>query len=891
MTDYEQRYGKVDMTASWPATRVHDRPLPVDRGALAVVPAASSALHGSLSKGATTPATSPLRTYAEWYLNHSSATSPIRTVPTVEHFKQESRVAGRKQEAYLWSLMQDIYADAEQADQYHPDAIGIELVQPHRRWFISQYAHLQVFLQRQPVLRRANIICRWLEATYREDSRLEPRLRGEEEIVFRQLILTYIRGGELHRAIQAAVTYESCVHSCLLSAAQLQTVQEPWFSQTALVPLFGEYAHGELDQAWCGNEYRLENLSQLYEESLRYRSTEAAVGVKGSAVRPTSNASNDFDAVIGAALCGNLDVLEAAFKVNGNWKDVAWCYLRCALVVAFTKQLMVAMGAGGDEAGRAAVGVVDGRYAAFIEGMTGSGDDWAATFSQKLVQGLATRLQSGFLAHAPLEEQLQMRLVLQTLTCMDGRGSSGLPFAGPSAAVTLRPPPPPAAAVAAAGVPTEWFDVVAEEGNSEAARLITHVVLAQDVAYGETLSPHSVQVRAGAALATSLARYAVFLALLPRYPFDEGLRAVTAMTLRLRDPRHRAGVYAAFIKAAREYELERRDLARSQLEEQEALLVRQFVTTDTDSQVHVEVQRLLYQQVAPTEMLTHNRVAEKIMWEAMHANSISDYVRVLRGGLTACCSFWLAQPEPEVEAIADVSSILTRRVMPELQKMIEKCDEDGAVAVTSQSCSPMTELERSEATFWHLLSEARGTAKRHTTTAAELRGARANAAFAGAAAGPPNRTLVYQLTQDQTTLLNRLVEQTQQAVRHGGAVVHRDRQCLTAIIWLVKQLTEEVALSMLSNRPVSEAEEEAESPAPRDELHRMQQVYGLLEELHQAGYLEPELLSQKCASDLYMQIRTMRVSYGQQVHKRQVMAVLRARAVRQIEDAKALTKS
>ncbi|KPA81115.1 hypothetical protein ABB37_04466 [Leptomonas pyrrhocoris] len=898
MTDYERHHGKVNLAGSRSATQVHDvhgRPLPTDRNALVVAPPASSALTGSLiTMGVVAPTTSPLRTYAEWYLAHCSDASPIRTVPTVECFKQESRAAGRKQEAYLWSLLQDIYTDAEQADQYHPDAIGIESMQPHRRWFISQYAHLQAFLQRQPVLRRANIICRWLEATYRDDTRQEPSLHGEEEIVLRQLILTHLRGGELHRAIQAAVTYESCVHSCVLSAAQLQTVQEPWFAQTALVPLFGEYAHGELAQAWCGNEYRLENLSQLYEESLRYRKTAAAaVGAGGSAERQPPNASNDFDAVIGAALCGNLNVLEAAFKVNGNWKDMAWCYLRCALVVAFTKQLVVAAGAGGDEAGRSAIGAVDGSYAAFIEEMTGGGDDWAATFSQKLVQGLAARLQSGFLAHVPLEEQLQMRVILQTLTCMDGKGPSGLFVSGPSAVMMMRPPPPPAAAAAVGGVPAEWFDIVPEDGNSEAARLITHVVLVQDVAYGETLSPHSVQVRAGAALATSLARYAVFLALLPRYPFNEGLRAVTAMTLRLRDPRHRAGVYAAFIKAARDYELERQDLTRSQLEEQEGRLVRQFVTADADSQVHIEVQQLLYQQVAPAEMLTHNKLAEKIMWEAMHADSIADYVRVLRGGLTACCSFWLTRPAAEVEAIADVSNILTRRVLVELQKLSEKYGEDeaAAAAATAPSCSPMTELERSESTFWYVWSEARGIAKRHATTAAELAGARANAAFAGAATGHSNRTLVYQLTQDETTLLNRLVEQTQRALRHGGAVVHRDRQCLTAIIWLVQQLAEEVTLSMLSNRSVNTAEAEEESPAPHDELRRMQQVYELLEELHLAGYFEPELLSQKCASDLYTQIRAMRVSYGQQVHRRQVMAALRARTACRVQDANAQLES
>ncbi|KAK7201391.1 hypothetical protein NESM_000201600 [Novymonas esmeraldas] len=886
MTDYEQQHGKVNITLPRSSAYVrdaHGRPVPPSAGATdgALVAVAPASAAGS-SRAAVTapPATPALRSYGEWYVppatGAAASTAAVHAVPTVEFFKQASRAAGRKEEEYLWALMQDVYTDAEQSDQYHPDAIGIESVQPHRRWFISQYAHLQALLQRQPVLRRATVILRWLESTYRDSSRQEPRLRGEEELVLRQLILTYVRGGELQRAINAAVTYGSCVHSCVLGAAQLQTVREPWFTQTAVVPLFGEYAHGELDQAWCGNEYRLDNLSQLYEESLAYRGAAAAA----AAVTSTPSSVSDFDAVIGAALCGNLAVLESAFRVSGGWRDMVWCYLRCALVVAFTKQLMVATGGtGGDEAGRPAAGGVDAGYAVFIEEMTGGGDNWAASFAAKLMQGLATRLQSDFIACAPLEEQLQMRFILQTMTCMDG--TSSLLSIAPSAT------PASLALTAAAASPDlmEWFDIVPEEGNSEAARLITHVLLAQDVAYGETLSPHSVQVRAGTALSTALARYAVFLALLPRYAFDDGLRTVTAMTLRLRDPRHRASVYAAFIMAAREYELERQVLPRSELEEQEARLVRQFVTADGDASVHVEVQQLLYQRVASTALLTHNKLAEKVMWEAMHADSLEDYLAVLRRGLSACCSFWLAQPAPEAEAIADVSSILTRRVLVEIQRWAGVGDgaevesvPASAVAAWSDALtltSPVTELERSEATFWYRLSESRGVAKEHAAITAQLDAARRTSTFAGAAASS-SRTLIYQLTQDEAALFRSLVEQCQSAVRHGGAVVHRDRQCLSAVVAVVQQLTEAVALSMRTG--VVESDVEAEGPAPRDELQRMQHVYALVEELHAAGYLEPALLPPQCASALYTQIRAMRVSYGQRVHKRHVMAALRQRA-------------
>lgn len=795
---YEDKYGKVllDDPSLLRAYDIHGRPTHALVHAAAGSSSGAVALHVPTQVGGGLPLVttaaqkgSTLREYGEWY-----RTDAIHALPTVDHFYSLAGNDGRVQEAHLWHLIRSIFEDSERAERYHPDAMKIHSTQPQRRWFISHYAHLQDLLQRNSLLRHAVLVCRWLEFIYRNVHRT-PMVRGEEDIVLRQVLLTYIRGGELHKAIEAAVLYGEGSYSCVLAAAQLQTVREPWFTQTEVVPLFGEYAHGELDAAWCGNEHRLDNLSQLYEDSVSLSSGEAP-----------RDARSGFDAVIGAALCGNLAVLETAFDTNRSWQDTAWCALRCFLTVAFTKTLMNA-------------GVpVDGPYAAFVESQTHGDDQWLSQFAQRMVKQLSQRLHETFLPTASLEEQLQMRFILQTLTPADAA----------------------------------WFNVSPETSHVEAVCLVTHVLLALDAAYTDTLCDHAVQVHAGEILTNWMTQYAIHLAQVRHYPLEEGMQTMVAMTRPLRDPRHRARVYAAFVLAARDVCLSRQEMTTSQLEEKETRLVRIFVEADTTPGVHEEVQRCLNQQVAPEEMLTHNKVAERILWESMHADSAEDYTRIVRSGLEACVEFWLQTPHAELEAIADVSRILRNRVRPALLgDGRESCLDDHCAA------SAITEMEWAECDFWHEFSEAREVATQHTKAAGGLGSARSSMAVTRA-----DRTILFRLAQEEAALLTRLVHLTQLSVRHGGAVVLRSPSCLNAVVWLVQQLTEDVTLTLLN------------TDLSVDTVPYLQAVFALVEQLDESGYLVPELIPEVCAADLYSRIRTMRVAHGKRVHRKQVTAAL-----------------
>lgn len=445
-----------------------------------------------------------------------------------------SITAEEEEEEGYWHLFARLLQDAQDSSGLLPDALPITSTPPHRRWFISQYAHLQFLLMNNPTLRVANAICLWLEAQYRRKAyrqyhpscsssastlpggqwpsekgghRTEggtgassylpdapsrfPRLQNTKEpVLLRELILQHIRGGELQRAVEAAVTCNDTLYSCVLSAAQLQTVEEPWMAETRVVPLFGEYGHGgpaDRAQSWTGNDHRLENLSLLFEDSCKSRSKiqskralqpdgflfSSSSRTSSSAVpkseettappREDSSSSDEphtkgssktfaafdtdgtsshgttekgihrkdeeeeaatgeervvavYDAVIAAALCGHLSVLEEVCMgagggaapgfalgesnhdsllpkpttatpslswLSGSWQDLVWCYLRSMLVIAFTRHLMSM----GQTSG------VHPAYAAYVEKWTGSEEKWETAFCQQLVQGFLSRLR------------------------------------------------------------------------------------------------------------------------------------------------------------------------------------------------------------------------------------------------------------------------------------------------------------------------------------------------------------------------------------------------------------------------------------------------------------------------------------------------------------------
>eukprot|EP00796_Vickermania_ingenoplastis_P011909 gene11909-8191_t len=924
---YEAQYGKVPLpapeTAAFPKPEastsaspegtaaagpqklthdVHGRPVP--HGASAAPPgttrcaAAVPSLYTPFQKMQTSsPALS--RAFMQWYTEEAGH---LCAVTTADFFLRQTQPANptaprdTSEEYVLWSLCGTLLQDAERAVSLHPEVLGLEKMQPHRRWFISHYAHIQYLLMRQPVLRIANTICLWLEQVYRDSHPADPRLKSTEEpIVLRQLLLTYLRGGELYKAIDAAATCRDCAYSCLLSAAQLQTVEEPWMSETRVVPLFGEYAHGNLAQSWTGNQHRLATLSQLFDDASKH-----AYADENEEFIPSAQLS--FEAVIGAALCGHHHVLESAFCSNGHerWQDVVWSYLRCSLVVAFTKQLMCA--------GHA----VEPRYAAYVESFTGTQDGWEERFTEQLVKGLVDRLRGFSLLNesAPTASVLQLRVVLQALAGTHNSQSAWLKCLAPT------------------------------PGNGHEARRLTHLYLLLDTAYRESLMQHAVQVHACEEVCAALCQHVSHLALLPLQqpglyaqqgdagdgkPRPSGhvdtMRGVMALTLRLQDVLHRAHVYAAFLIAVREVELERGERTRAEVEEEECQMTRLFLEADKDPQsLRREVMRVLDQKVvAPDDLLTHDKTTERLLWEAMHSQSGEDFEVVARRCLELAHNYWCAaahSPPPpsgatlqeevvdfNMHIMMDINQILQLRVLPFLLPLAQdRGDAEWTRRIMTHAAA---------ADFWRAFTESYSLSVEHAKIAGEL-GMVVAARSQNAAGGSElettaaDRTLRFRLSQEEGALLLRLVQVT----KEGTASVHdvlthqtsTHRVVASAAAYMVQQLTENVILSFLAHpydnnivdvsQVLQEDEEGREASCPLKSSHDrcgpeedggggplslLQAVFCLVEQLDEAGYIGVETLPQALAQALFTKVRTMRVTYGQRLHSKKIREMLQQR--------------
>nr|CCC52817.1 conserved hypothetical protein, fragment [Trypanosoma vivax Y486] len=600
---------------------------------------------------------------------------------------------------------------------------------------------------------------------------------AEQFMRWSQIVLSHLRGGELHKAIDVVVTAGDCSYSCILSAAQMQTVAEPWFNKTPLVPLFGEYGNGETDHAWAGNERRLDNLSQLYEDSVALSMSSEGQTTAGG-----------LDALIASVLCGNLEVMEPAFLASGNWRDGLWCHLRAALVLCFSKVLMSAHHS------------VQGPYGVLVERLTGSHECWQEETARAVVRRLAERLKDTYFATASLEELLQMRVILQ--------------FLSPSEADWLNL--------------TEELQNAAHDSNGDRVRLISHLLLCLDTAYNEALHSHSVQIY-NSNLAEALGRYTEHLVQLPHCDPSEAMRTVIAMALHLRDASQRASVYAAFLIACRRRELQ--NATRQEMELLEAKLVQMFCKADPVGEVHDEVMRLLNQKIEPATMLTHNPTAEAVLWRAMHADSSEDFATVLRHAMEACSSFWLAEPHAELDAITDVASIIQRTILPNIHPSV-----GGAFP---------TDMEVAEAHFWLVFAQLRSAADNHARITAQL-----DVALAGC-----NRTLVFQLAQEEAALMRELHNLVCKVLTYGGSLVRRVSTCVTAVSWLVQVFVEEAVLSV-----------RLASPSKSVMSEHLHHVFTLVEQMDVLGYLERDLLPQQSAGELFAAVRALRMACGQKLH-------------------------
>lgn len=678
----------------------------------------------------------------QWYVHQAD---PLHAITTADFLENGScvecvtksgapaKIVCDPEESLYWSLVGTLLEDAEQNAALHPDVIGIASTPPHRRWFISHYAHIQDLLMRSPTLRVANTLCRWLERTYRQSHEgAEPKLQhptAPAELV-QQLSLQYLRGGELYKAIDTAIACHDGSYGCLLSAAQLQTVEEPWMAETRVLPLFGEYGHGSLAQSWTGNTHRLANLSLLYQECVKM-SSHLPAHQGGSKEEGSSRRASyaSFELMIRAALSGYLPVLESTFLLpQHTWRDAAWCYLRSMLVIAFTRRLM--------EVGE---NEIEPSYSNFILSCTGSHDQWEVTFSKKLVEGLVERLErfrkqpshpgAPLATHPPTQpEMLQLGIMVEVLS------STLETHAGVDASPS--------------GSRFSFLRHAHQLCHSgEEVQLLAHTYLVLDAAYREALLPHPIQVHAAENMCQALCQYAAHLALLPfelkwqsaggaagrqtevdRY--TETADGVLAFALRLTNPVHRAHVYAAFLVAIRELELEMHDRPREMVEKELVGVVAQLLSREpSPTELRSELLRVLLPKVEEAdETLTFNTCTEKLFWEALLARRVEDWHAVALACLDTVQKEWClerlksvpgAAPASvwsavSIDLISEVMSIFRVRVLPHLERWLKEHAEHH------HPLCPAVEEHRRAAAFWEIFVSLHRLSLQHLRAAGKL---------------------------------------------------------------------------------------------------------------------------------------------------------------------------
>lgn len=857
----------------------------------------------------------------DWYADHSGGVG-VRAVPTAHHLR--SLTAGTEEEG-MWSLFQALLEDSERSALLHPDVIGIEKTPPHRRWFISQAAQIQHLLMHHPVLRIANTICLWLEERYRLGSRVDgeevqSRLRSSEDTTtLQQSIYRYVRGGELQKAIGMAIACRHCSYSCLLSATQLQTVQEPWMTSSAVLPLFGEYGHGELAQSWTGNPHRLDALSQLYVDSCKH------VHLTGSSGPVTT--MGQFDAVLSALMSGHLRVLETVLvdpfassaassgaSYEPRWYETVWIYLRCQLVVAFTKQLMT-MGHR-----------VAPEYTAYINSCTGTSERWAEEFSASLVTGLEQRLlrtvpslQSSSPHYTtPSTSNLMLRLMLQFLGAAKHCQS-----------VWLRP-------------------LKAAPSSGADARRLAHCLLLLDMAYEETLISYSVQITNVEELCAALCQHVAHLSLLnvasargaigscgeAPSSYVSITRGIVAIGRRLSAAVHRAHVYAAFLVAVREVTMEDgmpSEAMRAAQEATEFEITAMVLENDPESAVvKQEILRVLRQNIHNSDLLTHHKVNEVLLWQAMQAATWEEHHHVASQCLLTAHHLWChqsgggqavgepaspqdgssigSQQQPQVDEgngeledalvrIADVSALLQTHVLPALIRLTAESEEAGETSagrpVGSLTRAAEVRQHIAAAEFWRAMAESRIAAMAHTRTAGELGSQQA--------AAPGSSTLINRLLQEERVQLRQLVERTREglaalpgAIQHPTTSVYHSSSMIggvslrSAAAWLVQQLTEDFIISFIAHSSpelegmsdVTQREDLQEGTPLEGSLAALQLVFELVDELNTSGCMETDVLLPAQARQLWTRVQTLRVTYGQYIHARHVHQ-LRQQKVRQ----------
>lgn len=714
-------------------------------------------------------------------------TDPLRSISTVDSLEALTKDIGRPEEHYLWRLVGALLRDAERSPQYRPSAMGLEDMHPSRSWYVSQHAHLQTLLMKNAFLRKCTVVLNWLEEKHQclsppVTQRPQQSVSEHDAVLLRSIVLNQLRSGQLNVALQTAEAAKDALYCCILAASEMQTEQESWYASTALVPMFGEYSQGEVpsgDRQGANNDHRLTNLGYLYEDSLNTGTTVV----------------KRLDALIAATLSGNVDVLRGAFEGDDSqpqWQHHLWAVLRSALVSAFSKTLVL----NGAE-------VPSMKYLQFLDRQgQGHAGSWDQGLSEELMRHIVALLHPILTSSVCVEEQLQVRVILQFLDSSvtgDTSGSYLLTNLESTQQVdTLR------GARWAVGSPS---------------RLISNTLLVLDLACSEHLLRLPLQ---GFVLVDVLA---TFVASLQRADWLPILPAVCGMVLRLDNTKFRAKIFGTFIFAVRLGNLER-GATKSSVEAQELMLLHHIQRAEPSPDVHDGIVAFLNTQAQNAahshHLLKNNAECEALMWDAMRADSPAAALLVLQRALHALIVMW---QRDEVDAVETLVDIVRRLLLP-------RAVVAGGSGISSGDTDQLN--------FWDAVLKAKHLYQQHTLLLAAMK---------QAGEGPASYRL------KEVPLRGELLLQVQSVLRYARGIATAQQSHTRTIsgccAWAIR-VAAEAATLVFTLTPILETQA----------VGLLQELFALVEDFDQAQLMSPTLLARPDAESLFSAIRTARGAFG-----------------------------
>ena len=271
------------------------------------------------------------------------------------------------QEQHTWRLWEALLVDTRDARIHAnqssdlPDTI--EKVPSRRRWFVPHATMVQWALLRRPLLRRLNIITRWLEESWADSrageiSKAMPATANvaaaTKEELYKQVVRLLRKGDVVHAAEVSRLSGDA-IMTAVLNGVRVAPDKGTSFPRTYewQAPLFGEFSSSDPKDETrdiTTDERRLPFLASLF------------------TVAQQSLTSSRLTDLLDGAVCGLFSGHEAAARralfvcrqdgsedapssqpggdvpLTTSWQDSLWLSLRCSLVRVFNAIVLLGQG-------------------------------------------------------------------------------------------------------------------------------------------------------------------------------------------------------------------------------------------------------------------------------------------------------------------------------------------------------------------------------------------------------------------------------------------------------------------------------------------------------------------------------------------------------------------